>query len=135
MRQVETLQPSFHEAYDQMVAAVEQEAELEHESQTASEDTTTNEEEPAPPTLGELPRIVASMILQSTMPQRQEVAASLIEVQQDLPPEAVSLGNFLGCLAACLRGETPDTTVLEVPFTDLWQEFQSLLSSDSDKQE
>jgi hypothetical protein len=37
MRQVETLQPPFRQTYDRMVAAVEQEAELEHESQTTKE--------------------------------------------------------------------------------------------------
>jgi hypothetical protein len=110
----EKLQSPFREAYTQMVADVEQE-----EIQMVNEDDAL--------TVEKLPEAVASVILHETAEQCQQFAASLVEAQQQLPPEAISLGLFFGCLAAALRGETPEVALLEVPFTEWWQEFQERL--------
>ncbi len=79
--------------------------------------------------LAELPQYVAMVITQGTMPQRQNLAEQLSEVQASLPPDEAVLAPLLACLLAALRGETPDTSLLEEPFTSLWQQFQDELES------
>jgi hypothetical protein len=78
-------------------------------------------------TVEQLPSVVSSVISQGTAEQRQQFAAVLIEMQQQLPPEAAPVGRFFGCLAAALRGETPEVGLLEAPFTELWQVFEERL--------
>jgi tetratricopeptide (TPR) repeat protein len=78
-------------------------------------------------TVKQLPSVVSFIILRGTTQKRLQFVATLIQAQQQLPPEAVPLGRFLGCLVAALRGETPETALLEPPFTQLWQEFQQRL--------
>ena len=117
----EKLQPPFRNVYAQMVAAVDQEE---------TEDT----DEDAALTIEKLPSVVSSVILQGTIEERQEFATSLIENQQELPPEKEALGNFFGCLAAVLRGETPEVASLEASFTGLWQAFQDALSVAPDEE-
>ncbi len=77
--------------------------------------------------LENLLRDVSSVILQGTTEERHQLAALFIEKQQELPSEEAGFGNFFGCLAAALRGETPEVAALEAPFTDLWQAFQDAL--------
>ena len=117
----EKLQPPFRNVYAQMVAAVDQEE---------TEDT----DEDAALTIEKLPSVVSSVILQGTIEERQQFATSLIENQQELPPEKEALGNFFGCLAAVLRGETPEVASLEASFTGLWQAFQDALSVAPDEE-
>jgi len=106
------LQPSFRDLYAQMVAAVEhEEAENTDEGQTVEK----------------LPGVVSSVILQGTMEERQQFATVLIDYQQYLPPEGAALGRFFACLAAALRGDTPEVAELEAPCTELWQAFQDAL--------
>ena len=114
----EKLQLPFYDGYAQMVAAVEQEE-------------TENAEENDGLTVEELPGVVSSVILQGTTQQRQQLATNFVETQQQLPPEEATLGRFLGCLAAALRGETPEVALLEAPFTDVWQAFQDALRAAS----
>jgi hypothetical protein len=90
------------------------------------EDTVDTDEDDAL-TVEELPSIVSSIILRGTAEQHQQIAADLIEAQQQLPPEAAPLRQFLECLVAALRGETPEVALLEPPFTELWQKFQERL--------
>ena len=79
-------------------------------------------------TVGELSGVVSSVVLQGTTEQCQQLAANLIEAQQQLPPEAAPLGHFYTCLAEVLRGEEKlGMALLEPPFTELWQEFQERL--------
>ena len=110
----EKLQPRFRDAYARMAAAMEQEE-------------TEYTEENDRLTIGDLPRVASSLILQGTAEQRQQLATALMEAQQHLPPVEASLGRFFGCLAAGLRGETPEVASLEAPFTELWQAFQDAL--------
>ena len=119
---VEKLQPVFRNAYDQMVVAVEQEE-------------TDNTDEEGALKIEDLPGLVSSTLLQGTVEQRQQMAEELIKAQQQVPPEQASLGNFFGCLATALRGETPEVASLEAPFTDLWQEFQDALATPSGEQD
>jgi tetratricopeptide (TPR) repeat protein len=119
---VEKLQPVFRNAYDQMVVAVEQEE-------------TDNTDEEGALKIEDLPGVVSSALLQGTVEQRQQMAEELIKAQQQVPPEQASLGNFFGCLAAALRGETPEIASLEAPFTDLWQEFQDALAIPSGEED
>jgi hypothetical protein len=111
----ERLQAPFRDVYTQMLAAVDQ---------TAGEDAGDDDGL----TLEKLPDVVSSAILQGTTEQRDQLAASLAEAQQRLPPEAGPLGAFFGCLGAALRGETSEVSVLESPFTEMWQAFQEALS-------
>ena len=97
----------------------------EHQGVQRPEVENTDEDEG--PTIEGLSRAVSSAILQGSTEERQQFAASLIEAQRQLPPEGVALGKFFGCLAAALRGETPEGASLEAPFTDLWQAFQDAL--------
>lgn len=101
-----------------MVADVEQE-EMEN---TNKDDGLTDEE---------LPRVVASVIVQGTEEQRRQFAMTLLEVQQGLAPERAAQGRFFGCLAVALLGETPGVASLEAPYTDLWQAFQDALKAAS----
>lgn len=72
----------------------------------------------------ELTRLASTTFAQGTLDDRQQLAVNLDEVQHGLAPEDAALRTFLGCLAAALRGETPDATTLEEPFTQLWQQFR-----------
>ncbi len=118
----EKLQPIFRNAYAQMVAAVQQE-----ETESTDEDDGLAVED--------LPGVVSSLILQGTAEQRQQVAAELTKAQQQVTLMEAALGRFFGCLAAALRGETPEVASLEPPFTDLWQEFQDALVTPSGEQD
>ena len=119
-RLVEGLQSPFREAYTRMVALVEQE-----EAQNADEDDAL--------TIEQLPSVVSSVMSQGTPEQRQQLIAALAEAQRQLPSESAPLGRFFECLAAALRGETPEVTQLVSPFTQLWQEFQERLRVPSDE--
>jgi hypothetical protein len=126
-RQGQALPSPFREAYEQMVAAVEQEA--------IPRPTTTDPEEASEITIEGLPHAVADTILHGTAEQRRQFAVSLEETQQQLPAEAAPLGRFLEYLAAALRDETPEHAPLEAPFTDLWQAFLEAMQTGMDEQE
>jgi len=126
-RQGQTLPSPFRETYERMVAAVEQEA--------IARPTATDPEEASEITIEDLPQAVAATILHGTAEQRQRFAGSLEETQQQLPAEEAPLGRFLGCLAAALGGETPESAALEAPFTDLWQAFLDALQTETNEQE
>src|SRR6266536_1547751 len=113
-----SLQPQHRDVYTRMVAVVEQ-------GKTSS----TGEGNASSLTVADLPRAVSSLILQGSTEQRKQVAAWLIENQQQLSPEEAALGRFFGCLAAALREETPEATLLETPYTELWRAFQDALSA------
>ncbi|HEY6409160.1 MAG TPA: hypothetical protein VIY29_16995, partial [Ktedonobacteraceae bacterium] len=93
------------------------------------QEETENTDEDEGPTVEKLPGVVSSIILQGTAEERQQFAEWLIENQRELPPEGAALGRFFGCLAAALRGDTPEVAALEAPFTDLWQVFQDALKA------
>ena len=97
-----------------LVVTVEQE-----ETQDTDKDNTL--------TVEQLSDHVSSLILRGTVEQRLQFAAHLVEAQQQLPPEEAALGRLFDCLAAALRGETPEVALLEAPFTDVWQAFQDAL--------
>ena len=126
-RQGQALPSPFREAYKQMVSAVEQE--------TIPSPVAADPEEASEITIGDLPHAVADTILHGTAEQRQQFAVSLEETRQQLPAEAALLSRFLGCLAAALRDETPESAALEAPFTDLWQAFLEALQTGKDEQE
>ena len=130
----ETLQPAFQQAYQQMKAAVDAVQDRETRDE-AADDIAQDSENEHPITVADLPRLASAVLAQRTMDDRQQLAANLVEAQRGLPSEAASLGTFLGCLAAALRGETPDTTLLEERFPQLWQEFQEALPEHSSRQE
>jgi len=126
-RQVQALPSPFREAYERMVSAVEQE--------TIPRPVAADPEEASALTLEDLPHAVAAAILGGTAEQRQQFAVALEEARQQLPTEVAPLGRFLGCLAAALRDETPESAALEAPFTDLWQAFLDALQTETNEQE
>ena len=126
-RQGQALPSQFREAYEKMAAAVEQKA--------IPPPTALDPEEASEITIESLPHAVADTILHGTAEQRQQFAEALQETQQQLPAEAAPLGRFLGCLAAALRDETPESAALEAPYTDLWQAFLDALKTETNEQE
>ena len=95
----------------------------------------SQEEAPSSKTFEDVLNAVADALLHGASEEREQLATSLVEVQQQLPPSEAALGRFLACLAAVLRGETPDLTVLEAPFRDRWLQFQQILQTRSSEQD
>ena len=118
------LSQEFQDAYYQILSDViyaEQSSDIADEKVVRGSDIGSNRE---PLTLAELLQRVHTLMRQGTVAQRQQFAEEITELQAGLPLEEASLGIFLNCLVAELRGETPDTTSLEAPFTLLWQQLQ-----------
>ncbi len=98
----------------------------------------SQKEAPSSMTLEDVLNAVVNALSHGTSEKREQLATALVEAQQQLPPSEAALGRFLACLAAALRGETPNLTTLEAPFTDWWQQFEQVLqtrSSEQDQQE
>ncbi len=90
---------------------------------------TQQEEASSSMTLEDVLNAVGNALLYGTGEERERLAASLVRLQQQLPPSKAALGRFLVCLTGTLHGEAPDLTSLEAPFTEIWQRFQQSLQT------
>ena len=107
---------------------------LEREDETHQQEESENDDDDQPLTLADLPHLAATVKQQGTQEQCQQFAGQLAELQQQLPAEEAPLGQFLRCLIRALHDETPDTSSLETPFTELWQAFQHALTTQTDEE-
>ena len=115
MSQAEQLPPTLRDAFARMIALVQREV-------------TQQEDAPSSMTFEDLLNAVLDAMLHRSSKEREQLAMAIAETQQQLRPSQ-ALGRFLVCLTATLRGETPDLTTLEAPFTEVWQRFEQALQT------
>ena len=127
-QQVSVLPKPLQQVYQHMVVDTQAQ---EMPPQETDDDVSEGEQV----TLEKLPQVVASIRVHGSQEQRQQLASVLVTAEQELPAEQEELRTFLHCLVAVLSGETPDVSLLQPPFLELWQEFEATRQAEEHKQE